>query len=321
MKKFLATTAITLCLSGAFYMAECFAQEKQNNLINNEITPDTYRNLRKVILEGSPDELKEMIRNGLNVNGMYRCEIPLNMAISSLAYALGSATGFPPENAVEKVKILIESGADANFEPCTPASVPLVTAIQLPFNMYSLEESFYRAIDEEIKSDKGTENCLAGAIPKPCKELTQEDRKAIRESIHETYEIARKNLVPYMMNIIRFLVDNGANINATDAKNRTPLHRAASIPQTITLEPLSFLIEKKANVNVPDIEGNTPIFIAYSYDNTSAVKLLIDAGADVTMKNHNGLLYNQLTGSVKRIYLDKEGTIKQDDNFGVKHNL
>lgn len=80
-------------------------------------------------------------------------------------------------------------------------------------------------------------------------------------------------------------------------------------------------MKKKANVNVPDIEGNTPIFIAYSYDNTSAVKLLIDAGADVTMKNHNGLLYNQLTGSVKRIYLDKEGTIKQDDNFGVKHNL
>lgn len=67
-------------------MAECFAQEKQNNLINNEITPDTYSNLRKVMLEGSPDELKEMIRNGLNVNGMYRCEIPLNMAISSLAY-------------------------------------------------------------------------------------------------------------------------------------------------------------------------------------------------------------------------------------------
>lgn len=271
------------------------------------------------MLKGSPDELKQVIQKGLNTNGMYHCETPLNMAISSLAYAYGSATGYPPENAIEKVKILIKSGADINFEPCAPATTPLVTAIQLPLEMYSFEESFNNAINEEIKSSQETESCLGGAIPKACKDLTPEDKQAIKESIHETYETARKNLVPYMMEIIEILTDNGANINASDLNKKTPLHRAALTPQNITLEPLKFLIEKGTNVNAQDVNGNTPLFIAASYNNTDAVNLLINAGADVTIRNRDGLLYNQVINNIERKYLDKKGQIKKDDRFGVKH--
>ena len=202
------------------------------------------------------------------------------------------------ENAIEKVKILIKSGADINFEPCAPATTPLVTAIQLPLEMYSFEESFNNAIDEEIESSQETESCLGGAIPKPCDALTPEDKQAIKESIHETYETARRNLVPYMMEIIEILTDNGANINASDLNKKTPLHRAALTPQNITLEPLKFLIERGANVNAQDINGNTPLFIAYSCNNISAVNLLINAGADVTVKVFKNLNAEDIRDSV-----------------------
>lgn len=321
MKNFLVTTAMALCLSVGICIPQCIALENQANIENKEIAPDTYNQLRQIMLKGSSDELRQLIQKGLNTNGMYHCETPLNMAISSLAYAFGSATGYPPENAIEKVKILIKSGADINFEPCAPATTPLVTAIQLPLEMYSFEESFNNAIDEEIESSQETESCLGGAIPKPCDALTPEDKQAIKESIHETYETARRNLVPYMMEIIEILTDNGANINASDLNKKTPLHRAALTPQNITLEPLKFLIERGANVNAQDINGNTPLFIAYSCNNISAVNLLINAGADVTIRNRDGLLYNQVIGNIERKYLDKEGHIKKDDNFGVKYNL
>ena len=84
---------------------------------------------------------------------------------------------------------------------------------------------------------------------------------------------------------------------------------------------MKFLIERGANVNAQDINGNTPLFIAYSCNNISAVNLLINAGADVTIRNRDGLLYNQVIGNIERKYLDKEGHIKKDDNFGVKYNL
>lgn len=50
-----------------------------------------------------------------------------------------------------------------------------------------------------------------------------------------------KQLVPYYMEIVSYLADNGAKINGNndDGHKMSPLHIAAMNPEEITLEPLS----------------------------------------------------------------------------------
>lgn len=303
MKKFLATTAIALCLSSGIYLPYVQAQ---NSVISKEAETSIsqkFEALQNIMWDGSSDDLKIFIQNGFDVNSVYQCNMPLNMAVKSLAFAFGSSVERSPDEAIKKVKLLISSGADVNKEPCTTIAVlPLSSALQLPLQMYKLEENFKNAIEEEIKLDTGNDNCLSGAIPKPCKDLTAEDKEAIMASVHETYNAARQAFTPYMMDIIRTIVDNGADVNKKDSKQRTSLHIAASNPHEFTIEPLTYLISKGADVNAKDMNGNTPLFFAYSSNDMAAVDLLIKSGADTTIQNNDGYLYNQVTGWSARVY-------------------
>ena len=103
--------------------------------------------------------------------------------------------------------------------------------------------------------------------------------------------------VPYLMDMLKLLVENGADINKKDtARGRTALHHAVEIPAELTVEPIHYLIQKGANINSPAFDGNTPLFIAEAANNKEAVKLLIEAGANTTIKNKYGVRYNEVIG-------------------------
>ena len=57
--------------------------------------------------------------------------------------------------------------------------------------------------------------------------------------------------------IVKFLLENGANINSKDKYGRCPLHFALyeGNQEAQTLEVVKFLIEKGADVNSKDGEG------------------------------------------------------------------
>lgn len=95
MRRFLCTTAIFLSLCYGFQATDTLAKENTIKTEKQTISSKEYEELRQIMLEGSPEQLQKMIQNGLDINGVYHCETPLIMAIGSLAYAFGSATGFP----------------------------------------------------------------------------------------------------------------------------------------------------------------------------------------------------------------------------------
>jgi tetratricopeptide (TPR) repeat protein len=63
----------------------------------------------------------------------------------------------------------------------------------------------------------------------------------------------------YKIDFVRLLIEKGADVNAKDGWQYTPLHRAARCGKT---EVARFLIERGADANAKDYDGDTPAMIA-----------------------------------------------------------
>ena len=82
------------------------------------------------------------------------------------------------------------------------------------------------------------------------------------------------------------LIDKDADVNKT---GWTPLHYAASRTQGDQLGVAKLLLENAAYIDAASPNGSTPLMMAAMYGNTSTLKLLLDEGADPTLKNQLGL--------------------------------
>ena len=78
-------------------------------------------------------------------------------------------------------------------------------------------------------------------------------------------------------NILRMLLDNGADINSINTLGETALMKAiASNPSVV-----SFLLGQGADVNIATIMGETPLMKAIEKENKDLVRLLLHYRADV----------------------------------------
>ena len=80
--------------------------------------------------------------------------------------------------------------------------------------------------------------------------------------------------------IARLLIESGANVNATNNFNTTPLHLAADKSDGIA----ELLISKGADVKAKGTMGSTALHGAASSGNKIIANLLIENGADVNAK-------------------------------------
>ena len=88
------------------------------------------------------------------------------------------------------------------------------------------------------------------------------------------------------LEVARYLVFNGADVNALGCFGETPLHWAARHEKN--LEVAKFLVSKGANVNAKANDGNgdyTPLYLAEFRGNIQSALFLIAEGADVSTKN------------------------------------
>jgi CASK-interacting protein len=82
--------------------------------------------------------------------------------------------------------------------------------------------------------------------------------------------------------ILKLLIDNGANVNLKDNKGLRPLHYAAWQGRS---EPVFILLRRGANVNEQSINGDTPLHLACQYGHNDIVQLLLFHQADPTLVN------------------------------------
>lgn len=85
--------------------------------------------------------------------------------------------------------------------------------------------------------------------------------------------------------MLQFLVEKGADVNAQDNEGITPLHSLASKARA---EGAALLIAHKADVNIVNADGETPLHFAAQSGRFAIVQQLIDHGAVAASKSHLG---------------------------------
>jgi len=108
----------------------------------------------------------------------------------------------------------------------------------------------------------------------------------------------------YDTNIIKFLIDNGADVNIeaqrknfpnekkiynimqkdTGINGKSPIHYLSE--EKDYLESIRYLVEAGANIDKKDEDGNTPLMSAISSANTEVAQYLIEKGANINTKNN-----------------------------------
>jgi uncharacterized protein len=111
----------------------------------------------------------------------------------------------------------------------------------------------------------------------------------------------KANETPLMMAVLKGQVAMAAAMLAKEADvNKpgwAPLHYAAT---AANIELITLLLENHAYIDAESPNGSTPLMMAAQYGTASAVKLLLEEGADPLLKNQLGLTAIDFARRVER---------------------
>jgi uncharacterized protein len=95
------------------------------------------------------------------------------------------------------------------------------------------------------------------------------------------------------IDFIKWLVDNGANLNTQDRNGHTVLH---FIGQDRLTDLAKYFLNLKVDLELRDVYGNTPLWTAVlnGRDNLGVVKMYLDKGAKLDNVNEAGRTPGQM---------------------------
>ena len=178
-------------------------------------------------------------------------------------------------NDINIVKHLVENGANVN-EKNRFEITPLITACQKN-DIEIVKYLVQKGADINAKNDDAITPLMIACQGNDIK---------IMKNLFEKGEFEKKfyNTVDVKINIeiVKYLVEKGANVNAKNYNRSTPLIIAC---YENDIEIVKYLVEKGADVNTKDINGVTPLLIACERNDINIVKHLVENGANVNEKN------------------------------------
>jgi len=115
---------------------------------------------------------------------------------------------------------------------------------------------------------------------------------------------------------LKLLLQKGADVNAKNKDDGTPLHKAIILEN---IEIIKLLLEKGAKINILDKNGVSALYIAVYNNNKDIVELLLQYGADVNALNIYDIsplyiaIYNENKDMVELL-------LKNNDDINAKDN-
>ena len=161
------------------------------------------------------------------------------------------------EGNLEIIELLLAKGADVDARDLNARS-PLHYAI-----IYGKEADIVKVLLE-----KGAD-------------VNAKDNRFGMTPLHDA-AVDRLNFKP---DVVKLLIDYGANVDSGKNEAWTPLHWA-SINRNLKM--VEMLIANGADVNARNKNGSTALHLTFREDNTDLARILLDAGADVNIKNNEG---------------------------------
>jgi len=133
---------------------------------------------------------------------------------------------------VDDIQALIDAGADVNTTDENGLTPLIALIIDTPFDEESASMPFYEDLIPQLAGNDINYMAADGsALHYAAKEMGKEE-------------------------YIRYLINNGANINLQNARGETPLFLASTKSNTTEVR---VLCEIGADVNIPDAQGRTPV--------------------------------------------------------------
>jgi ankyrin repeat protein len=149
-------------------------------------------------------------------------------------------------------------------------------------------KTYKQFLNEEFKhlrgpNDKEIEIAYSNMTPDEAvvRSIAIEDIDGFKKALNRVEDINTKNDYSWTflftavqrgnLEIVKILVENGANVNITDYNRNTPAILAAKYG---FLDILKYLVEKGADINMMDYDGITPLKAAEKYGRSEVVEYL-----------------------------------------------
>ena len=215
---------------------------------------------------------------------------------------------------VPVVELFVKNGVDVNARrinlDCNMNRTALHTIAYLTemedefyfedYEDYGGEEELLEAYNKRMRLNLSTKICNDHVCEKAHQCIGQPDVNGDNtESDNEEGEEDDLELEK-CRKILKILLENGADVTATDEDGKTPLY--------ITDDPkcVAKLLDHGANINAQDNKGSTRLHKAAAKEQMTILKMLLKRGADVHLKRNTGLSTLEKAVKEQSIFVVKE---------------